>query len=70
MVVVIRPFIFGEHMTVPASDRLSQLYTGNGVNTRFDFAFQVFDQEDADGISIRLKNSNGFETIGCATEDL
>lgn len=63
MVVVIRPFIFGEHMTVPASDRLSQLYTGNGVNTRFDFTFRVFDQEDATGIAVKVDLGTEFETM-------
>lgn len=63
MVVVIRPFIFGEHMTVPASDRLSQLYTGNGVNTRFDFTFRVFDQEDATGIAVKIDLGTEFETM-------
>lgn len=63
MVVVIRPFIFGEHMTVPASDRLSQLYTGNGVNTRFDFTFRVFDQEDATGIAVKVDFGTEFETM-------
>lgn len=63
MVVVIRPFISGEHMTVPASDRLSQLYTGNGVNTRFDFTFRVFDQEDATGIAVKVDLGTEFETM-------
>ena len=42
-------------MTVPISDRLSQLYVGNGTNTRFDFNFRVFNQEDATGIAIRKR---------------
>ncbi|AVN17619.1 hypothetical protein C6N19_06530 [Acinetobacter pittii] len=48
-------------MTVPVSDRLSQLYVGNGVNTRFDFSFRIFDQEDETGIAIRVKVGNEFE---------
>ncbi|EPQ3971304.1 exo-alpha-sialidase [Acinetobacter baumannii] len=50
-------------MTVPISDRLSQLYVGNGTNTRFDFTFRVFDQEDATGIAVRKKGSTDFETV-------
>ncbi|MFW1769605.1 exo-alpha-sialidase [Acinetobacter baumannii] len=50
-------------MTVPISDRLSQLYVGNGTNTRFDFTFRVFDQEDATGIAVRKKGSTEFETV-------
>lgn len=50
-------------MTVPASDRLSQLYTGNGVNTRFDFTFRVFDQEDATGIAVKVDLGTEFETM-------
>lgn len=54
---------FGEYMTIPASDRQSQLYVGNGVNTRFDFKFRVFDQEDDKGISVRIKNGTEWGTI-------
>lgn len=50
-------------MTVPISDRLSQLYVGNGTNTRFDFTFRVFNQEDATGIAIRKKGKTEFETV-------
>lgn len=67
MVVVIRPFIFGEHMTIPVSDRLSQLYVGNGTNKRFDFTFRVFQQEDETGISIRKKGAVEFETLDPST---
>ncbi|WP_442777687.1 exo-alpha-sialidase [Acinetobacter baumannii] len=54
-------------MTVPVSDRLSQLYVGNGINTRFDFTFRVFDQEDATGIAVRKKGSTDFETVDPST---
>ena len=50
-------------MTIPVSNRLSQLYVGNGVNTRFDFTFRAFGQEDETGIAVRVKDSNGFEFI-------
>lgn len=50
-------------MTVQVSDRLSQLYVGNGVNTRFDFTFRAFEQEDETGIGVRVKVGNGFEFI-------
>lgn len=50
-------------MTVPVSDRLSQLYSGNGVNTRFDFTFHVFDQEDATGIAVKHQIGADFETM-------
>ncbi|GEM_PF-3594055 len=63
MVVVIRPFYFGEQMTVPVSDRLSQLYVGNGTNTRFDFTFRVFDQEDENGVTVRVKTGTEFEDM-------
>ncbi|GEM_PF-6574481 len=63
MVVVIRPFYFGEQMTVPVSDRLSQLYVGNGTSTRFDFTFRVFDQEDENGVTVRVKNGTEFEDV-------
>lgn len=54
-------------MTVPISDRLSQLYVGNGTNTRFDFTFRVFDQEDTTGIAVRKKGSADFETVDPST---
>ncbi|MDH2565979.1 GDSL-type esterase/lipase family protein [Acinetobacter baumannii] len=54
-------------MTVPVSDRLSQLYVGNGTNTRFDFSFRVFQQEDATGVAIRRKGTTEFETVDPAT---
>ncbi|HHM2325282.1 TPA: exo-alpha-sialidase [Acinetobacter baumannii] len=54
-------------MTVPISDRLSQLYVGNGTNTRFDFTFRVFEQEDATGIAVRKKGSTDFETVDPST---
>lgn len=50
-------------MTVQVSDRLSQLYVGNGVNTRFDFTFRVFDQEDATGIAVKVDLGTEFETM-------
>lgn len=50
-------------MTVSASTRLSQLYVGNNINTRFDFSFPVFNQEGEDGVLIRLKNGESFETV-------
>ena len=60
-------FIGGQNMTVPVSDRLSQLYVGNGTNTRFDFTFRIFQQEDATGIAVRKKGTTDFETIDPAT---
>ncbi|PPC46166.1 cellulosome protein [Acinetobacter baumannii] len=54
-------------MTVPISDRLSQLYVGNGTNTRFDFTFRVFNQEDATGVAIRKKGATEFETVDPST---
>ncbi|HAV4658093.1 TPA: hypothetical protein JIU99_02475 [Acinetobacter baumannii] len=54
-------------MTVPVSDRLSQLYVGNGTNTRFDFTFRIFQQEDATGLAVRKKGSTDFETVDPAT---
>lgn len=50
-------------MTVPVSDRLSQLYVGNGSNIRFDFNFRVFKQEDTDGIAVRIKTGTEFESL-------
>lgn len=50
-------------MTVQVSDRLSQLYVGNGVNKRFDFSFRAFEQEDETGIGVRVKIGNEFEFI-------
>lgn len=50
-------------MTVQVSDRLSQLYVGNGINTRFDFTFRAFEQEDETGIGVRVKVGNDFEFI-------
>lgn len=50
-------------MTVPVSDRLSQLYVGNGTNTRFDFTFRVFQQEDETGIAVRVKVGSEFEYL-------
>lgn len=48
-------------MTVQVTDRLSQLYVGNGVNTRFDFTFRVFNQEDETGVAVRVKVGDDFE---------
>ncbi|MCG5390922.1 phage tail protein, partial [Acinetobacter baumannii] len=50
-------------MTVQVTDRLSQLYVGNGVNTRFDFTFRVFDQEDATGVAVHLFDGVDFEKM-------
>ncbi len=50
-------------MTVQVTDRLSQLYVGNGVNTRFDFTFRIFDQEDETGVAVRIKVGNEFEFL-------
>lgn len=47
-------------MTVSISERLSPLYEGNGINTRFDFTFRVFDQEDATGISVKYQVGTDF----------
>lgn len=56
-------FFIGEFMTVQVTDRLSQLYVGNGANTRFDFVFRVFDQEDVTGVAVRVKVGNDFEFL-------
>ncbi len=56
-------FFIGELMTVQVTDRLSQLYVGNGVNTRFDFTFRVFDQEYETGVAVRIKVGNEFEFL-------
>lgn len=56
-------FYFGGFMTIPASDRQSQLYVGNGVNTRFDFNFRVFDQEDESGILVRARNGTDWVNV-------
>ncbi|MCZ2980979.1 hypothetical protein WAI95_11200 [Acinetobacter baumannii] len=50
-------------MTVQVTDRLSQLYVGNGVNTRFDFTFRIFDQEDETGVAVRIQIGNEFEFL-------
>ena len=50
-------------MTVPVSDRLSQLYVGNGVNTRFDFIFRIFQQEDENGVTIRVKQERNLKSL-------
>ncbi|MDC5499074.1 hypothetical protein OHX04_11700 [Acinetobacter baumannii] len=50
-------------MTVSISERLSPLYEGNGINTRFDFTFRVFDQEDANGVSVKHQVGADFENI-------
>lgn len=63
MAVEITAFFIGEKMTVPVSDRLSQLYVGNGTNVRFDFNFRVFQQEDDTGIAVRQKGLIDFETL-------
>lgn len=63
MAVEITAFFIGELMTVQVTDRLSQLYVGNGVNTRFDFIFRVFDQEDETGVAVRVKVGNDFEFL-------
>lgn len=56
-------FFIGEFMTVQVTDRLSQLYVGNGANKRFDFIFRVFDQEDETGVAVRVKVGNDFEFL-------
>lgn len=63
MAVVIRPLFFGEDMTIPAFDRQSQLYVGNGENTRFDFSFRVFKQENTDGVLVRVKQGNEWVSV-------
>ncbi|MCH7392416.1 hypothetical protein [Acinetobacter dispersus] len=50
-------------MTVSISERLSPLYEGNGLNTRFDFTFRVFDQEDASGISVKYRDGVDFISL-------
>lgn len=50
-------------MTVPISDRLSQLYVGNDINQRFDFTFRVFNQESESGIVVRQKTAVEFVTL-------
>lgn len=50
-------------MTVSVSERLSPLYEGNGVNTRFDFTFRVFNQEDASGVSVKHQVGADFENV-------
>ncbi|WP_288501718.1 hypothetical protein [uncultured Acinetobacter sp.] len=50
-------------MTVQVADRLSQLYVGNGANTRFDFIFRVFNQEDETGVAVRVQVDNDFEFL-------
>ncbi|WP_228129738.1 hypothetical protein [Acinetobacter higginsii] len=50
-------------MTVSNSDRLSPLYLGNDFDLRFDFTFRTFDQEDSEGVSVRVKNGTEFETL-------
>ncbi|MGM7393210.1 hypothetical protein ACOI3N_15865 [Acinetobacter baumannii] len=50
-------------MTVSISERLSPLYEGNGINTRFDFTFRVFDQEDANGVSVKHQVGADFENV-------
>lgn len=67
MAVEITAFFIGENMTVPVSDRLSQLYVGNGANTRFDFTFRVFQQEGETGIAVRQKGVTEFDTIDPST---
>lgn len=56
-------FFIGEFMTVSVTERLSPLYEGNGTNTRFDFTFRVFDQEDATGVSVKHKLEADFENV-------
>ncbi len=56
-------FFIGVFMTVSISERLSPLYEGNGINTRFDFTFRVFDQEDANGVSVKHQVGADFENI-------
>lgn len=56
-------FFIGEFMTVQVADRLSQLYIGNGANTRFDFIFRVFNQEDETGVAVRVQVDNDFEFL-------
>lgn len=56
-------FFIGVFMTVSVSERLSPLYEGNGTNTRFDFTFRVFDQEDANGVSVKHQVGADFENV-------
>jgi len=63
LAVGITAFFIGAIMTVQVSDRLSQLYVGNGANTRFDFMFRAYEQEDETGIGVRVKVGNEFEFI-------
>lgn len=63
MAVDITAFFIGIYMTVSNSERLSPLYEGNGINTRFDFTFRVFDQEDASGVSVKHQVEADFENI-------
>ncbi|MGX9999640.1 hypothetical protein ACWB3S_06170 [Acinetobacter baumannii] len=56
-------FFIGVFMTVSISERLSPLYEGNGINTRFDFTFRVFDQEDATGVSVKHQVGADFENV-------
>ncbi|MFX6061651.1 hypothetical protein ABTF18_10310 [Acinetobacter baumannii] len=50
-------------MTVSVTERLSPLYEGNGTNTRFDFTFRVFNQEDATGVSVKHQVGADFENV-------
>lgn len=63
MAVEITAFFIGVFMTVSISERLSPLYEGNGINTRFDFTFRVFDQEDANGVSVKHQVGADFENV-------
>lgn len=63
MAVLIRPFLLVGTMTIPSSERISQLYVGNNSNTRFDFTFRVFEQESETGISIRSKDGDEWITV-------
>ena len=56
-------FFIGVFMTVSVSERLSPLYEGNGINTRFDFTFRVFAQEDASGVSVKHQVGADFENV-------
>lgn len=50
-------------MTVSVSDRLSPLYVGDNSQTRFDFTFKAFPQEDATGVEVRFRNGSEFESL-------
>ena len=57
-------------MTVPVSNRISQLYVGNGVITRFGFTFTVFEQANVTGIAVRVKVGSEFELLSDSLYDV